>query len=125
MGERNSTYQFAFMILADSTSDIFGKINPPPGLSQFGTDPTTSLANLMSVGLKLFFIVAGLFMLVYLLLGGFEWITSGGEKEKVASAQTRMQNFYVAQTFMPGFATASRSFPAPFTGLPRISGLSP
>lgn len=35
-------------------------------------------------------IVAGLLMLLYLLLGALEWITSSGEKEKLEKAQNKI-----------------------------------
>lgn len=78
------------MILAQKNP--FGTIKPPTGLERFGTNPTESLGNLLGVGLKLFFVLSGLTALLYMVRGAFDWITSGGEKEKVAAAQQRIQN---------------------------------
>lgn len=41
--------------------------------------------------IKAFFIVAGLVALLYLLLGAFTWITSGGDKEAVGKAREKIQ----------------------------------
>lgn len=41
--------------------------------------------------IRFFFIVAGLIAVIYLLLGAFAWITSGGSKENVDKAQQKIQ----------------------------------
>ncbi len=78
-----------------SSNSIFGTIKPPPGLESFAGDPTAAAGNLLTVGIKLFFIFAGVAALVYLLRGSFDWITSGGEKEKIAGARQRITNALV------------------------------
>lgn len=76
-------------ILADNP---FGVINPPPGFSEFGSNPGSATGSLIGAGLKIFLIIAGLLAFVYLLMGAFDWITSGGEKEKISGAQQRITN---------------------------------
>lgn len=41
--------------------------------------------------IRTFFILAGLIALLYLLLGAFAWITSGGNKENVDKAREKIQ----------------------------------
>jgi len=41
--------------------------------------------------IRLFFIVAGLIAIFYLLLGALAWITSGGNKESVDKAREKIQ----------------------------------
>lgn len=41
--------------------------------------------------IRLFFIVAGLIALFYLLMGALSWITSGGNKENVDKAREKIQ----------------------------------
>lgn len=41
--------------------------------------------------IRLFFIVAGLVAIIYLLLGALSWITSGGNKESVDKAREKIQ----------------------------------
>lgn len=48
------------------------------------------LAYLLATFLKVALIAAGLLLLLYLVWGGFEWLTSGGSKEAVASARGRL-----------------------------------
>jgi hypothetical protein len=53
-----------------------------------GIDPgSTSVGALIANALKIAMIVAALVVLFYLVLGAFQWITSGGEKDKVGKAR--------------------------------------
>ncbi len=42
--------------------------------------------------IRIFFIIAGLIAMLYLLLGAFSWITSGGNKEAVDKARDKIMN---------------------------------
>ena len=42
--------------------------------------------------IRFFFIIAGLVAMLYLLLGAFAWITSGGNKESVDKARDKIMN---------------------------------
>ena len=72
--------------------DIVGEVKPPAGLEEFSQSPAASLSNLMTIAVKIFFIVAGLIAFLYLLRGALDWIMSSGDKEKVGAAQQRIQN---------------------------------
>lgn len=50
-----------------------------------------NLSTILSFFIRFFFSIAALVALLYLLLGAFEWVTSGGEKEKVSKAQQKIQ----------------------------------
>lgn len=80
--------------LADSVSDVFGgPISPPAAMNiGGGGTPQEGLGKLIGFGINIFIIIAGLFMLLYLLWGAFDWISSGGEKEKITKAQNKITN---------------------------------
>lgn len=75
------------------------QINPPQSVDL--TDyivPTVrvgftipSFDTVLSFIIRIFFIVAGIIAIIYLLLGAFAWITSGGDKEAVSKAQQKIQ----------------------------------
>lgn len=48
------------------------------------------LATILTFVIRLFFVIAGLVALLYLLLGAFEWITSGGDEEKVEGSRKKI-----------------------------------
>ncbi len=50
-----------------------------------------SLPDIISFLIKLFFFIAGLAALIFLLLGAFSWVTSSGDKEAVKKAQDKIQ----------------------------------
>jgi hypothetical protein len=75
-----------------SQNNPIGQISPPPGIGVLGSDPSTALGVLFATAIKLFIIVSGIFLIVYLLWGAFDWINSGGEKEKIAKAQEKITN---------------------------------
>lgn len=78
-----------------NANNIFGKIKPPQGLEGFAQNPTEAASRLLTVGIRLFFIFAGVTALVWMMRGAFDWITSGGDKEKVAAAQQKVYNAVV------------------------------
>ena len=50
-----------------------------------------SLPDMISFLIKMFFFIAGLAALLYLLMGAFSWVTSSGDKENVKKAQDKIQ----------------------------------
>jgi len=78
------------MILAQD--DPIGQITPPAGIGALGSDPATALGTLFKTGINLFIIIAGIALIIYLLWGAFDWINSGGEKEKITKAQAKITN---------------------------------
>jgi len=82
------------LAVIDPTIDaIFGGITPPDAMNLGGSDtPQQGLANMIAFGIKMFILIAGLFLIIYLLWGAFDWIVSGGEKEKIAKAQNKITN---------------------------------
>ena len=79
--------------LLAASDDIFGTINPP--VSGIPKDPEVALGKTISFGVQLFILVAAITMLLYLMLGAFDWIVSGGEKEKISKAQNKITNAVV------------------------------
>lgn len=57
-----------------------------------GVSPSASLSLIISQIFTLIFSVAILIVLFFIILGAFEWITSGGEKEAVGKARGRIIN---------------------------------
>ena len=50
-----------------------------------------TLTDILTFGIRGFFAAAGIMALLYLLLGAFSWITSGGNKENVEKAREKIQ----------------------------------
>jgi len=50
----------------------------------------TDIGKLISSGISVAFIVAGILTFVFLVIGGIEWLTSGGDKTKTETARNRI-----------------------------------
>ncbi len=80
-------------LLAAGINDVIGVISPPvSGDLYTNPDVNVGLAKIISTGIQLFFFFAGVSALVYMLLGAFDWMSSGGEKEKLQKAQNKIQS---------------------------------
>ncbi|MBI4137361.1 hypothetical protein HY469_04830, partial [Candidatus Roizmanbacteria bacterium] len=64
--------------------------NEPLGVTEAPTGVISSINSLISGGVTLILIVAGLVAFVYLLLGGIKWITSGGDSGQVEAARNQV-----------------------------------
>lgn len=97
------------------TPDI--KISPPPqGYADLGKFITNFL--------QLVFIVGVLIVLVMLIWGGFEWITSGGDKDHVAAARNRIINALVGLAVL-AIAFALFKIAGQFLGFPTTEFVIP
>ena len=59
-----------------------------------------TLGDLIGNVIRLIFFIAGLYALVLLLLGGFEWVSSGGEEKKLTSARGKIMNAIIGLVVM-------------------------
>jgi len=50
-----------------------------------------SLGDLLTFVIRVFFVIAGLAALFYMLIGAFSWVTSGGDKDAVTAAREKIQ----------------------------------
>lgn len=78
------------MILAQNVGELFGKVTPAPGL--YTATVAGGLGKLLTVSIQLFLVVSAFTLLFFLLWGGFDWIMSGGDREKVEGAQQKITN---------------------------------
>lgn len=70
-------------------ADVNINIQPPPGSIKGEIGPIINNA------LIIVFAVAALLVLVYLIIGAFQWIVSGGDKEAVGKARARITHALV------------------------------
>ena len=64
-----------------------------------------TLGDLIGNALRLIFFIAGLYALVLLLLGGFEWVSSGGDDKKLSSARGKIINAIIGLVVMVAILT--------------------
>lgn len=101
----------------------------PPEKGGFRT-----ISDFINKGLTIAFGIAVLLVLVYLVWGAFDWITSGGDKEAVAKARNKIINALIGLAVLAiafalarvagqflGFDIGSLSVPGPATSSPSSS----
>lgn len=76
------SYSFGIVPLSLAQT-ITIQISKPPGA-------LSDISKILSAGISLILIVAGLVAFVYLLLGGIKWITSGGDKGQLEAARNQI-----------------------------------
>jgi hypothetical protein len=79
----------ATQVLAQTTPDNT-KSGGKPGTITTGPGFATDIANVISFALNLVMVVALLLVFLYLILGGIQWITSGGDKGKTEEARNKI-----------------------------------
>ncbi|HUV42835.1 MAG TPA: hypothetical protein VMY36_02900 [Patescibacteria group bacterium] len=61
-----------------------------PTGEDFGALGTITIPGIISAAIKLLLVVAALISFFFLIIGGIKWITSGGDKEGTANAQSTL-----------------------------------
>lgn len=87
-----------YLCQPSTTSDVFGKIQPPDALKGFlQKDPTGTgaLSQFLSNLVALIFSIAAIVLIFMILWGAFDWMISEGDKEKLAAAQRKIINAIV------------------------------
>jgi len=82
----SSFFLFLFFFVFANISSVSAAVIEiaPPDNAPSGIGP------LVSAGINAVIIIAGLLVFIYLVWGGIEWLTSGGDKEKYESARNRI-----------------------------------
>lgn len=60
------------------------------GIPQPAQAKITDIGQLISSGVSLAIIIAGILVFAFLVMGGIQWITSGGDKTKTEEARNRI-----------------------------------
>jgi hypothetical protein len=80
--------QILVLKLPGSDTEIEG----PKGEDGLLSKPDLTLADIINKGIELVFFAAGLALFAYLLYGGFKFLTSLGDEQKVAEAKGTITN---------------------------------
>ncbi len=84
-------------VLAQATTGTNPTISIEPTV---GLGVSTGLGTIISNGLTIIISIAVLAVLFMLIFGAFEWIISGGDKEKVASARNRITHALIGMAIL-------------------------
>lgn len=110
------------MKIAVTPEDVFGKINPSDpsvggdklGFLKFGQG-AAGISNFLDALIRVIYIFAALVFVFMIIWSAFEWLTAGGDKEKVAAARSRLTNAFIG-IILFGIAFAILNTVGVFTG---------
>lgn len=81
------------VLIAQNVDQIFGKITPPPALKPIiQRDPSGAggLSLFLSNLVALIYSIAAIVFVLMILWGAFDWVSSGGDKEKIENARRKI-----------------------------------
>src|SRR4051812_15708570 len=78
------------VLAVDTTKSTFSIVQPPGTGPMVKGDTSTVLSTLMTNAITTIFVISAIAIVVMVLWGAFEWIASGGNKEKLGAAQKRI-----------------------------------
>jgi hypothetical protein len=90
-------------------------------IDQPGNIKITELGQLISAGVGTLLIIAALLAFLYLILGGIQWITSGGDKAGMEAARNKITHAIVGLIIV-GAAWAIMTLVQNFLGVTIIGG---
>lgn len=85
-----------FTLLAQD--DVFGKIQTPIVFRHFierDASGASAISMILSNLVTLIYSIATIVLIFMILWGAFDWLTSGGDKEKLEHAKSRLINAFV------------------------------
>lgn len=101
-------------------ADVAINIVPPNGITKEAGQAGTVLSNII----KLIIFGAALIVIFMLIWGAFEWITSGGDKEHIAKARSKIVNALIGLVIL-AIAFLIAAVAQSITGLPILSPVLP
>lgn len=85
-----ATQTFGFMILSSSTAFAVDIVIPRPV-----NIPDVEIGNVISAVVGILLLVSAILAFLYLILGGIQWITSGGDKSAMETARNKITSAIV------------------------------
>lgn len=80
-------------LLADDVNSVFGTVSPPPELKNLTSQGGAAGLSLFLTNLiTIIYAFAALAFLFMLIIGAFQWIVSGGDKEALSKAKGRISH---------------------------------
>lgn len=79
---------------ATDISKVFGQIQPPQAIQNFGFG-AKGISKFLTNLVALIYTLAAIVLIFMILWGAFDWMSSGGDKEKVTAARERITQAFI------------------------------
>lgn len=108
--------------LSTSVSALAAEIKVDLTKTGVGVPATTEVGTVIANAIKIVFVLALIAALAMLIYGAFEWIISGGEKEKVGNARNRITSALIGLAIL-GLSFVIITFVGKLVGIDNIFDL--
>jgi len=82
--------RYLTLLFKPAYAQIFGHIAPPPGVDRYGGTGGAGLITLLNNIMKLLIAGAGIYAVLNLIIAGYEFISAGGDTDKVTKAWNKI-----------------------------------
>ncbi len=86
------------LLLNTGVDSVFGTPIEPPGPNW--TNPVEGISRVVMFGIRMALIIGSIMVLFYLLWGALDWVTGGGDQEKLDKARQKMTNAVIGIILM-------------------------
>lgn len=84
---------------ATNALPVIGTIGRPPELSNLPKG-AAGIGVILGVFIDIVYVISGIVFLFMMLMGAFQWLTSGGDKEALGAARKRILNAFIGITLL-------------------------
>ncbi|MGD8744553.1 MAG: hypothetical protein PVJ52_03100 [Candidatus Woesebacteria bacterium] len=93
-----------------SSTDIFGRVTPPPGVVEYAGGALPGLRNLIDNVIKTIIVIAGIYSLFNLAIAGYSFMSAGGDPKKIADAWAKIWQTLIGLAIAVGSFTLAAIF---------------
>lgn len=83
-------------------SGIFGNVPPPPGIANWGTLQGGGFVGFLNAILRLMIVAGGLWVLINIIIAGYQFLGAGGKPENVQAAWAKIWESLIGLLFIAG-----------------------
>lgn len=102
--------KFWTLICKPVQATIFGKIKPPDYIQDYNNDHGSGLITLLNNILNLMIVGAGIFALFNFIIAGYEFISAGGDSQKINDAWNKIWQSILGLIIVAGSFTLAAIF---------------
>ena len=88
--------------MTNSIAQIFGTVDPPPGVSDYGDLTSDGPRNLLNNVIQLVIVAAGIYAFINLILAGYGFMSAGDDPKKISAATRKIWQTLLGLTVVAG-----------------------
>lgn len=81
---------------------IFGQVNPPPGVAAWGTLAGGGLVSFLNATLRFLIVAGGIWTLLNVILAGYQFLSAGGKPDDIKNAWAKIWQSLIGLIFIAG-----------------------